>query len=198
MLDSWSNERLMIHTVTLTSFGLTASQGSYTIGNGGNFNMPRPTRIINPCWIRDSGDIDYALELINTEAYGRIPDKTTDGTYPQYLYYDYGYSATSTGTVYFWPEPDSGLSTFINTLQPITTLSSMSHSVLMPPGYQDAIELNYAVRSALGVAPVSPELERAAMKSKAALKSQNSPAPISRIDYSIGNYGGRRNIFTGP
>jgi hypothetical protein len=198
MLDSWSNERLMIHTLTQTSFGLTASQGSYTIGNGGNFNMTRPQRIIDPCWIRDSGNIDYPLQLINAEAYGKIPDKTTDGTYPQYLYYDYGYSATSTGTVYFWPEPDTGLSTFINTLQPLQTLSTISHSVIMPPGYQDAIELNYAVRSAFGVAPVSPELERAAMKAKAALKMQNSPAPISRLDLMAGNQLGRRTIFTGP
>src|SRR3990167_1036896 len=68
MLDSWSNERLMIHTVSVTSFGLTASQGSYTIGNGGDFNMIRPTRIVDPCWIRDSDGNDSKLTLIDAQA----------------------------------------------------------------------------------------------------------------------------------
>jgi hypothetical protein len=196
MMDSWSNERLMIHQLNQTSFALTASQGSYTIGSGGNFNMTRPTKIVDPCFIRDTDDTDTELQLINAQAYGRLPDKTLDGTYPQYLFYDYGYSATSTGTVYLYPEPQAGLTLFINTYQPLQSFSTVSVTLLLPPGYQDAIELNYAVRSALGVAPVPPELERAAMKAKAAIKSQNLPAPISRLDYF--GLGWRGDILSGP
>lgn len=197
MLDSWSNERLMIFTVNQTSFALTASQGSYTIGNGGDFNMTRPTRIIDPCFIRDTDGSDTALQIINVEAYGRIVDKDTDGTYPTYLYYDYGFSATSTGTVFFYPEPQSALSTFINTLQPLTNFSSMTHNLQMPPGYQRAIEYNYAIEAAGGLTEVDPSVAMIARQSKAAIKTVNLPAPISRLDYGIGG-GMKTNILTGP
>lgn len=196
MMDSWSLERLMIHTYSQTSFALTASQGSYTIGSGGDFNMTRPTKIVNPCFLRDSDDTDTPVQIINAEAYGRLPDKTLDGSYPQYLYYDYGYSATSTATVFLYPEPQSGLTLFINTYQPLQTFSTMTVVLQLPPGYQDAIELNYAVRSALGVVSVSPDLERAAMKAKSNIKSQNLPAPISRADYFNNGWSG--DILSGP
>ena len=197
MIDSWSNDRLLIFTLSQTSFALTASQGSYTIGNGGDFNMARPTRIVDPCFIRDSDGNDSELKLIDAQAYGRIVDKDADGTYPVYLFYDYGYSATSTATVRFWPEPDSGLSTFINTLQPLQTFTAISTNLLFPPGYQDAIETNYAVRSALGVVPVSAELMAIARQTKAAIKTTNLPAPVMRLDYGVTG-GIHSNILTGP
>lgn len=197
MIDSWTNERLMINQLSQTSFSLTASQGTYTIGNGGNFNMTRPTRIVDPCFIRDSDNSDSELEIIDMTAYGRLVLKTSDGTYPSYLAYDYGFSATSTASVYLYPEPDSGLTLFINTLQPLTNFSTMSQNLIMPPGYQDAIESNFAVRSAPGFIQVSQDLKDHAVQAKKAIKSQNLPAPVSRLDYGIAGTG-RSNILTGP
>ena len=183
MMDSWSLERLMIHTLSQTSFALTASDGTYTIGSGGDFNMTRPTRLVNPCFTRDSDDTDIPLEIIDADPYGRIIDKSLGDSTPGYIFYDYGYSATSTATIRLFPLPQSGLTLYINTLQPLQTFSTVSVTLQLPPGYQDAIELNYAVRSAFGVVQIPPDLERAAMKAKSAIKSQNVPAPISRLDY---------------
>ena len=197
MLDSWSNERLMVPVISQTSFALTASQGSYTIGSGGDFNMTRPTKIIDPCFIRDDQGNDTPLQIINVEAYGRIGDKDSDGSYPRYLYYDYGYSATSTATVFFWPEPIGGLSTFINTLQPIATFSTVTQNLLLPPGYQRAIEYNYAIEAAGGLTEVDASVALIARQSKAAIKSQNLPAPVSRLDAGVGG-GLRSTIIIGP
>lgn len=197
MIDLWSNERLMIFTLSQTSFALTNSQGSYTIGNGGNFNMTRPTKLVDPCFIRDSDNFDSPLEIINMEAYGRIVEKTADGSYPKYVAYDSGFSATSTARIYFWPEPAASLTTFINTFQPLTNFSTVSQNLLMPPGYQDAIESNFAVRSAPGFVVVSQDLKDAARLSKAIIKSTNSRAPVSRLDYGITGEG-HSNILTGP
>lgn len=197
MMDSWSNERMMIYQLSQTSFALTASQGSYTIGSGGDFNMTRPTKIVDPCFIRNTDGFDSGLTLLNAEAYGRIVDKTADGTYPVYLFYDFGYSATSTATVRLWPEPASGLTVFINTLQSLQSFSTVSVTLQLPPGYQDAIELNYAIRSALGVVQVSPALMDAARRAKAVIKGLNAPAPVMRLDYAVAG-GGTSNILTGP
>ena len=198
MMDSWSNERMMIHSVQQTSFALTNSQGSYSIGSGGDFNMTRPTRIVDPCFIRDSNNFDIPLEIINVEAYGRIVLKTLDGTWPQYLYYDRGYSTTSTGRVYFWPEPGAGLSTFINTLQPLQNFSTVSVTLQLPPGYQDAIESNFAMRVAPGFVTLDPLVIKHAMDSKKAIKSQNAFDPVLRLDYGLADVGARTNILTGP
>ena len=197
MIDSWSLNTNLIFTIFQTSFALTASQGEYTIGNGGNFNMTRPIRIIDPCFIRDGDGTDSMLEILDHEAYGEIWEKTTDGTIPRYIYYDAGYSATSTAKLFFYPEPDSGVSTFINTMQPLGSFSTMSHNVLFPPGYQRAIETNYAIESAPGFAPVSQELVKIARESLAAVKGVNLQAPISRLDYGVGA-GMKSNILTGP
>src|SRR3990167_4920612 len=84
MLESWSLERLMCYQITQESLALTASDGTYTIGTGGDFNTDRPTKIVDPCFIRDSSNLDSPLQIIDAAAYGRIVQKTIDGTYPGY------------------------------------------------------------------------------------------------------------------
>ena len=197
MLDSWSNERLVIPYLSQTSFALTASTASYSIGNGGAFNMPRPIKVVDPCFIRDTSNVDSPLQIIDNQAYADIPMKQTNGAYPGLLFYDSGFSATSTATISLYPAPSSGLTLFINTLQPLTNFSTVSQNLLAPPGYQDAIETNFAVRSAFGIRPVAPEVVRMARETKAAIKSTNMPAPIARLDYGVtGSW--RGNILTGP
>lgn len=196
MMDSWSNERLMIFQLSQTSFALTASTVSYSIGPGATFNMTRPTQIVNPCFVRDSQNYDSQLQIINMEAYGRLALKPSSGSYPSLLAYDHGFSATSTATVYLYPGPTAGLTLFLNTIQPLTNFSTFTQTLQLPPGYQDAIETNYAVRSALGLIPVSNDLKEMAKMTKAAIKSQNLTAPVSRLDYSISMV--RSNIITGP
>ena len=194
MLDSWSNENLLIHTLSQTSFALTDSQGTYTIGSGGDFNMTRPSRIVDPCFVRDTDDSDTPLKLIDMATYGRFVLKTTDGTYPGYLAYDYSFSITSTARVLLYPEPQSGLTLFINTLQPFTQFSTMTHPISLPPGYQRAIEYNYAVEAAGGFTNVDPDVARIARQSKAAIKVTNTRTPYLRLD----NVVTVPDILTGP
>ena len=197
MMDSWSNERMAIPFLSQTSFALTTGTGSYTIGVGATFNMTRPTKIVDPCFIRDTDNYDSPLQVINMEAYGRIVLKTADGSYPTFLAYDYGYSATSTATIYLWPEPSPALTLYINTLQTLSNFSTMTQNLQLPPGYQRAIETNFAIESAPGFIPISKELAKIAQESKAAIKTLNAPTPTSRLDYGLVG-AGRSNILTGP
>ena len=197
MMDSWTLERMMIYQLSQTSFALTTGTGEYTIGSGATFNMTRPTRIVDPCFIRDSDNFDSELQIIDAQAYGRIVDKTADGSYPVYLFYDYGYSATSTASVRLWPEPSANLTLYINTLQPLQSFSTISQTLSLPPGYQDAIEANYAVRAATRGVQVSADIKEMARQSKAAVKGSNATAPVMRLDYGVAG-GLRSNILTGP
>lgn len=197
MMDSWSLERLMCYQVLQESQALTVSVGSLTIGSGGTFNTARPTKIVDPCFVRDANNVDYPLQIINAEAYGRIIKKTIDGTYPRYMYYDAAYVA-GLATIYLWPEPQASLTLYINSWKQLQSFALISTTVVLPPGYQRAIESNLAIELAAGYRPVPPETAKIARESKAAIKSVNIPDTMMRLDAGVvrRNTGGS-NIYTG-
>src|SRR5690349_8000070 len=196
-LDSWSNNKLMTYQLQQESFLLTASTVSYSIGPGGAFNTTKPTKIVSPCFIRDSDSNDSELTILDAVSYGRIVQKSSSGSYPNYIFYDQGYSATSTGTLFFWPGPTSNLTTYINSWKQLGSFSTVSQNVSFPIGYQAAIETNFAIFTAPGLATISPELAKIAKDTKSAIATVNLPAPIARLDYGVAS-GLKTNILTGP
>ena len=196
-LESEQTKRLMCYSVNQESFALTASTATYTIGVGGTFNTARPTKIVDPCFIRDSANLDTPVTIIYSEQYGRIVQKSVGFTYPTYLYYDMGFSATSTGTISLYPSPSGSLTLFINSWKQLQNFASVSTQVLLPPGYQLFIESNFAIHLAAGLTPISPEVAKIAKDSRAAVESLNAQSPTMRLDYyGVGRAG--NNILTGP
>lgn len=196
MMESWSVDRALCYQVLQESFALSNSVGSYTIGSGGAFSTDRPVKIVDPCFIRDSSNLDSPLQIVNAEAYGRIVQKTIDGSYPGYLFYDSAY-ASGLGTIYLYPEPMAGLTLFINSWKQLQTFSTVSVALSLPPGYQRAIEFNFAVETAGGYVNVSPEVAKIARDSLAAIKSLNLPDAFMRIESGLVPVYGS-NILTGP
>lgn len=184
MMESWSLERLMCYQIVQESLALTASVGSYTIGTGGAFNTTRPTQICDPCFTRDSSGVDYPLRLIDAVAYGRITLKTVDGSIPGNLFYDSAF-VTGLGTIFLYPEPVAGLTLYINSWKQLQTFASISTTVVLPPGYQRAIESNFSIEAAGGFISVQPEVIKVAKESKAAIKSVNAPTGIARLDPGV-------------
>ena len=195
MIESWSLNRLMCYQIVQESLALTTSDGTYTVGSGGDFNTARPTKIVDPCFTRDASGNDFPIEIVNAEAYGRITSKTTDGGYPQYLFYDSAF-VTSLGTIFLWPEPSASLTLYINSWKQLQTFSTISTTVVLPPGYERAIETNFAIEVSPGFIDPSPALVKTARDSKAAIMSLNAPAGVLRLDPGL--VGGQRsNILTG-
>ena len=197
-MDACANERLLCYQVQQDSKALTASTASYTIGTNGAFAVTRPTKIVDPCFIRDSASGDSPLKIIGAEEYGRIVSKSVGFTYPTHLFYDYGYSATSTGTIYLYPSPSTGLTLYINSWKQLGTVSTLSQQLMLPPGYQLFLESNFALHLAAGLVPVSPELAKIARDSKVWIKTLNSPEQISRLDAGLVSPSSPASILTGP
>lgn len=196
MLDSWSTERLMVPCLVQESKALTTSDGSYTIGNGGNWNTQRPTKIVDPCFVRDSSSIDRKLGIIDAIAYGSITSKTADGGYPRYLFYDYTFTG-GLGNIYLWPEPIAGLTLYINSWKNLRDITSDSVDLELPPGYEEAISSNFAVRASAGYRPLPPETALIARQSKANIMRMNAPPGILRLDAGVASGGRRYDINTG-
>lgn len=196
-LDAMNVERLLCYTIEQHSWALTASTSTYTVGTNGTIStLTRPVRIVDPVFVRDASGYDTPVTLVDIEQYGSIVDKDAGYTVPEYLYYDANFSATSTATLHLYPSPSADLTLFFSAWKQFTSVSSLTHSVIFPPGYQLFVESNFAIHMAAGLTDVSAALAKMARDSKAAIKSLNLPAPVMRMDGAVASR--RRNILTGP
>ena len=198
MLDGWSIERLMCYQVLQESFSLTSGTVSYSIGSGGTFNTTRPTKLVDPCFVRDSSNLDSSLKLLDATAYGRIVQKSGSGTtYPNYLFYDGGFNSSGLANINIYPPPASALTLYINSWKQLGSVSTISSQLTLPPGYQRAIEYNFAVEEAGGFTQVAPEVALIARQAKAAIKSINAPDSFMQLEAGVSQPIGS-NILTGP
>jgi hypothetical protein len=197
MIQSWNNERLMLHKMTQESETLTANQGTYTIGTGGDFNTDRPIRF-ESVFIRDSNNNDYQLQVINDQQYGKITIKSTESNYPRYLYYRPNYPL---GQINLWPVPDAAYTLFMNVWSQIGTFAALTTSVSLPDGYQRCLEYNLAVELApeYQIPSTFALIQQQAIASKSNLKTVNTiEVPVRVSDTSfIGRRGRYYNINSG-
>lgn len=193
MLDAFSNERLMVYATRQDDVTWSAGEESQTIGSGGDFDITRPIRLDDATFYTDDNGNDNPLRLLQSrQAYTQIVDKETESTQPMYLYYETSYPL---GTLYIWMPPSSNLSVHLVSWQQLTRFTGLSDTVSLPPGYEELLKYNAAVRMApeFGVS-VPPEVMMLAKASRSRLESVNAPSVIMQTD--MGLAGNRYNIFS--
>lgn len=193
MLDFWSIERLMVYQITENSFTWPSNTASRTIGSGGQIAVTRPTKI-HSAYFRDSGSNDYPVMLIEEkEVYDSLTPKTTAGFYPDYLFCDYAYPLAS---LFVWGVPSAALTCVLKSWKQLQSFATLDTVLSLPPGYQDAIEYNLAVRTApLDGVTSLPDVKDIAAQTKRAIKGINLPAMVANLDF--GRTSPRRTIYTG-
>jgi hypothetical protein len=176
-LDSLGTERLYAFALETQSHGLTASTSSYTIGIGGDINIARPVRIVDPVYVRNSDGNDSLVRIIDANTYGRLSDKAANGMTPQYLYYDAGFSSTSTARLHIYPPPTETYQLYFSIWRTVGSVSTVSQNLALPPGYQLFLESNFALHLAAGQVEPSAALVKMAKEAKTAIKGLNAPPP---------------------
>lgn len=193
MLDSWQTQRLNVYYILSEAFTLTPGDGEYTIGTGGNFNTVRPIRIDDSCFLRLS-DVDYPVALKDEQAYAAIPVKNIQSL-PSFFYYQESYPL---GIIRFNYLPDQAYSFHIKSTKQLQSFTSLTDSLALPPGYQQAIEMSLAEILCIGGGyPISPDLKKAAYDARIAVKTINSPAPIMQSEAAYMTRRDRYNIYVG-
>jgi hypothetical protein len=182
-LDSQGLNRLLIPHLYQDSFSLTSSDGVYTIGPGGDFSTVRPLKI-EQAFTRDSNNLDRPIFVINREQYDRIPDKTADGGYPAWLFYD---PTVPLGRIHLYVEPTSGLTLYLDSWRGLQKFGGIDVPLQLPPGYQLFIESNFAIYVAGGFTNVSQEVAKVARDSRADVMAFNAPTGVLQLEV-----GGRR------
>lgn len=182
MLDSWRTSSLAVYSLRDEVLTLTGA-ASYTIGTGGALNTTRPVKITSA--YERIGTTDYPVKIASAAAWYELAAKSTTSDVAEWMYYESSYPL---GTLYLWPQPTTGVLHLV-TWVPLTSYAA-ANDVALPPGYQDAITYNLAVRIAPEYGrPVTPELAAIARDALSRLERVNFRTPVM----STGLEGGRRS-----
>lgn len=156
LLDSWSNEELMIPNQVREVFALISGQQTYTMGTGGNFNTTRPMRIEN-AWLQVAGTtpaLELPISVVTEEEWARIPLKTLQSTYPTTLYAE---DTQPLETLNLYPVPSQVNSLVIYSQKPLSAIT-LDGTISVPKGYLRAMRYNLALELAPEYGKTPPEI----------------------------------------
>lgn len=212
MIGGWNCNPLNIFTTSIDRYTTIANQQDHTIGRDptgtytADFNGPRPQEIVRANLLLPNADesidkVRRKLEVWDDRQWAARQYQAVY-TYPEGLYYDGGCDGvTGFAKIYFFPIPDSALEVELYTWQTIPTFTSMDDAVILPPGYEDAIVNNLAVRLASMPWPVQVGMNRQvavdAVRSLTLIQSLNATAPRLHSDRAMTGGPGFFNWRTG-
>jgi len=199
MIDSWNAERNAIFTTRTDDFPYVLGKQSYTLGTGGDFNIPRPARIdaMSTILLTDpSNPVEVPLTLFTVDDWQtKVPVKKVDGSFPL-ICYDTGDFPLR--TLNFWPIPTQQQNSVrIYSWQALPAQTLLAQ-VSFPPGYAEAIRYNLAVRiGAEFAAPISATVATLAIQGLARIKTMNAPDLELQSDLipSPAGYNYRADLF---
>ncbi|MES2355609.1 MAG: hypothetical protein V4568_14665 [Pseudomonadota bacterium] len=197
MIDSWSNERLLINSIVREVFALVGGQQTYTFGTGGNFNSSRPMLIETALLQIPSTTpvVEIPVGILNKDQYAAETIKTLAATYPRCLYNDDNYPLAN---INVWPVPSAVCSLVFYSVKPLTTIAALTTTISVPLGYQRALKYNLALELAPEYGKtVSPEVIGIAVSSKADIKRMNSKPSYLRVDDALQAKPAGWNWYTG-
>lgn len=194
MLEAWSAESLDVFTITIQTFSLTAAKQVYTMGAGGDFNVPRPSKITDASVVSNanpSQPLEIPIDMLTDEEWQAIPVKLTPSILPRKVYDDGSFPLRNLS---FWPVPtDSSVQTRLYTWTALTQFSDLTTDFTFPPGYIEAIKYNLGARlAAENFGTLTPIAASLALSSIGRIKAMNSDPPLVKCDPAITRSSGAR------
>jgi hypothetical protein len=194
MIDSWSNEALLVNHITMESFTLTAGHNPHTIGTGGDLNTVRPIEL-DSATVQVAG-IDYPIQIMGYDDYAVIKLKTLTNTFPQFAYLDPIYP---TANLYLYPVPSTNSLLKLYSLKPFTKFVNLTDVITLPPGYERAMKYNLALEIASEYQTTAGnDVIQLALGSRANLKRVNArPVTLDMEPALLSTKSRRFNIYRG-
>lgn len=172
MLERWSNQKLLNPVETQLSYTLTGAQ-SFTIGpSGADLTAARPLKVLSAYAVLS--DVSYPVRVMTAQEWDAIGYKVSSGGAPSGVYYEASYP---NGTAYVY-QPTSGYALKLRVLTVVESFANTAESLALPPGYEEALVLNLAVRLAPGYgAALRPETVNDARNSLRIIRRVNAQIP---------------------
>jgi hypothetical protein len=140
MTDSWSLEKLLIHSINRQIFDLVGGQQNYTLGIGANFNSARPVAIDKAGLLFDNPANELPIDTMNVDQWSEVTVKNLSSTYPARLYVE---ETMPFMNLIFWPVPSEAAKVALYMREVLTQFNSVNDDVIFPPGYYLALESNF-------------------------------------------------------
>lgn len=189
LMDSWSNDRLMIFKLQPYYFLTVAGQQDYTLGPNGDWQMERPMRIEQAYTdlTTDQGNglqtTSLPISIANDAQWASIVTKRIETQIPTILYDNGNYPER---TISLYPIPTGELTIALWLWQPLLTFDSIDEVVSLPKGYVRCIRFNLATELAPDYGrEASAIVKNTAASTKMNLATINSVPQIMSMDPSL-------------
>lgn len=195
MMAQLQRRRYMVYQLVSASLQATG-QEVYTVGPGGDFDIPRPAKIESAFFRQLSGGplpVDYPFSILRSrEDYNRISIKNLNA-FPQYLFYDGGYPL---GNLYPWPIPNNQYEIFITVMQQLQQFETIADEITLPPEYKAALWWNLTLElyPMYGL-PVNEVVAKKAEASLRIIEQANTQIPRLSMPTALNNRPGTYNIY---
>lgn len=173
MLAQWSRMRNIVFQLLDVPCVATGAL-TYTVGTGGDFNTPRPSKLIGAYGRQLNGPgspVDFPLELLMSQTdWGRVSLKQMPSM-PMVAYYDPQFPL---GVLHVWPVPDSQYEIHIQCLSDLPQTTTAFDNINLPAEYEEAIMYNLAGRLCIFYQiPLPQGLPQLAAATMATLRAAN-------------------------
>lgn len=194
MVSGWMVQPLTIPVTVRKVYALTSGKGGpgneYTIGPGGDFNQIRPANGLSNVGLSMPGATPYPIEipraLLTDDAWALIQVKDLQSPMFTAVYYNPTYTS-DLGSINLWPVPDTtDYSLVVYYASQIAEFADLTTSYVFPPGYQEALEYNLALRLAAPYGkPLGQDIVVLATKALATIKRANTKLTDLAVDPAI-------------
>lgn len=188
MLDSWSNNPLLIYKFDQNVFSTTPGIGDYLLGASDNADwvMERPIEIVKMVSRQHAGttnQLDLPINKATLEQWSTFPVKNSTSNLP-HLYYDD--RKFPDRTISLWPIPQETMQIVIWSYVTMVDLTNLDTVVMLPPGYKRMLEYGLAVEICpLFGKTVDSTLVSIARAAIEQISKTNSVEPVFHFDGGI-------------
>lgn len=205
MIDQWAARMINAYNVNFSLYTLTPNHQPHLIGPGlvaPDFAAAqRPVRIENAALVLTNvaQPVDVPLNIRDDDWWANQRVKTIATTVPTDLYYSPDFP---NGALYLWPIPTFAYGLRLETWVTISEFSAITDSVILPPGYREAMMLTLAEKLARPFGkPLTEDLRSDAARARAIFQTNNAKSPrTASADYGTRGKSADRpsfNYFSG-
>jgi len=176
MLDLMGLDNQLVYGMTRNILTTTVDKTVYTIGTGGDLDIPRPNEILSAYYFDTTTDLanraDYPLQIYNDQEWASQTFKTWTGTFPAFgIYFDYQFPFIN---AYLNPTPLSNQYSIALYTKGMLGNLALDDIMMFPPGYRTLIVSNLAIElSGSYQVAVPASVQLAATKSQNLISSKN-------------------------
>lgn len=172
MIAEWQVQKAFVYCQKEIILPATSAV-SYTIGPGGDLNVPRPNTIHFAFWRLN--EIDFPLDVLNSyDEYESILSKI-EGTVPFCIYYQPTFPL---GTLYSYPQATQGEYHLVVNEQ-FPAYASIADNLTLPPEYDAAVRYSLAeLFVPMFQTPARQDIAVMAQRARRIMKRNNTVVPL--------------------